>query len=347
MELLERYLAAVARHAPINERVRIVKLVRALIDSKVEADQRVLPVEQKLTDVLIALGPPNQVVNQFLHAPRYLIGPAVYEAYWNIIMIVIWTIVMSLLVSAIVEAIFNGPVITIEFIFTYLTYSVTALAQAFFWITLVFIVFERKGVRIDLHTQWQPTHLPPVSKLGNEIPTLEPKLGLIFTSIAFVVFYFAPQIVGLYYFENASWKIISIFNLQTLPLFLPLFLIFFASSSAREIAKLMSGQWTYPVLFVTIVCNLITVLIVAIIVFEPNLWNPTFGQQFQQIFQKTAPFLVEWQILQRVVVSCLAIVAIADTIVSSIRVWKLHQAPPFWSNLTSIKKVGKNHEQKK
>lgn len=341
VELLERYLAAVARHAPINERVRIVKLVRALIETKIEADQRVLPVEQKLTDVLIALGPPNRVVNQFLHAPRYLIGPAVYDAYWNIMTIVAWTIVMSLTISAVVEVKFNGPVIMLEFIFQYLTDGVAALAQAFFWITLVFIVFERRGVRIDLHTQWQPAHLPPVSKLGNDIPTLEPKLGLIFTSIAFALFYFAPQIIGLYYFENDNWQIISIFNLQTLPLFLPLFLIFFASSSAREIAKMMSGQWTYPVLVVTIVCNLITVLIVAIIVFESNLWNPMFVQQFQQIFQTTAPFLVDWQNLQRVVVSCLAIIALLDTTVSSIRVWKLHQAPPFLSNLTSTKKVGK------
>ncbi|MGL4952959.1 MAG: hypothetical protein ACRC5Q_04050 [Culicoidibacterales bacterium] len=346
MELLDQYLSAVARHAPTKERVRIVKLVRTKIEILMEQDIRQVTTEQKLTDALIQLGPPNRVVNRFLQTPRYLIGPAVYDAYWQSLSLVFWAVVISLLIANGVEFLFNGPMSLMTLLFTYLTNLASALAQSFFWITLVFIVFERRGIRIDLHTQFQPNHLPPVDKWGEDIPGLEPKIGLILTTISFVIFYFAPQIIGLYYFENGDWQIISIFNLKALPYFLPLFLLFFASSSAREIAKLMSGQWNYPVLIVTIFCNFLTVGIVGLIVSEARLWNPTFVQQFQIIFQAEAPLLANWQNLQRVVIISLAAIAMIDTIVNSIRVWELHQAPPFLSNENRKKKVGKDYEQK-
>ncbi|MGL5382774.1 MAG: hypothetical protein ACRDCC_04750, partial [Culicoidibacterales bacterium] len=108
MELLDQYLSAVARHAPAKERVRIVKLVRTKIETLMEQDSRQVTTEQKLTDALIQLGPPNRVVNRFLQTPRYLIGPAVYDAYWQSLSLVFWAVVISLLIATGVEFFFNG-----------------------------------------------------------------------------------------------------------------------------------------------------------------------------------------------------------------------------------------------
>lgn len=332
MELLDRYLAAVAKHAPISERVRIVKLVKIDILAQIETDQSQRAVEAKLTDILIGLGPPTRIVNRYLSMPRYIIGPATYDAYWRILTLVFWAIIGSLTLAFGIELVFNGIAPLVPMFFQYLTNISSALAQAFFWITLVFVFFERRGMTFKFEQRWHPDALPAVSKLGGEIKRFEPFVGLLVTSIFFAICYFMPQIIGLYYTVDTNWQIISIFNLQQFPKFLPFFLIIFASSSAREIAKLMNGQWNYPVLAVTIVCNLLTIGTMLLLLFQTQIWNPTFVQEFTRIFAVEQPVIAEWQTLRTVVVVILIAIGLGDSIASSIRVWKLHQAPPFLSD---------------
>ena len=332
MDMLNRYLSAVAKQAPIDERVRIVKLTRSTIEARLAKDLREIPTEEKLVQALLDLGPPTQVVNRFITVPRYIIGPSVYDAYWQILTLVFWTILLTLTIATGADFIFNSTTNGFQLCFVYLTNILSALAQAFLWITLVFIVFERQGIRIPLKRDWHPNQLPPASKLGGEIHRLEPLIGLAVTAIFFTLFYFVPQIIGLYYFEGQAWHIISIFNLENLPQFLPFFLLLFATSSARELAKLMSGQWNYPVLFVVIICNIATVITTAMLVFESELWNPNFVAEFQLIFNTPAPLLIDWRILQQIIVVVLALILIADSVLNAIRVWSLHKTAAFLDN---------------
>lgn len=329
MDLLNRYLTAIAKQAPLNERVRIVKLTRSIVEAKLAKDIRDVSDEEKLIQALLETGSPTQVVNRFITIPKYIIGPSVYDAYWRILTLVLWTIILTLTLATGIDLVFNSMTNIMQLFFAYLTNLLSALAQAFLWITLVFILFERQGIRIPLTKNWHPLQLPPASKLGGEIHRLEPMIGLGITSIFFTLFYFAPQVVGLYYLEMQTWHILSIFNLETLPNFLPFFLILFASSSARELAKLMSGQWNYPVLFVVIFCNITTVVTTALIVFEPELWNPNFVAEFQVIFNTPAPMLIDWRILQQIIIVVLACILVIDSSLNAIRVWSLHKTPAF------------------
>lgn len=325
---MNRYLTAVAKQTPFQERMRIVKITRSLIEAKLAQDHRELPLEQKLIDVLLEVGPPSQVVNRFIAVPRYIIGPYAYDSYWLILKLVAITVFVSLSIATSIDVIFNGFPPGSQLLFSFLTNILSAIAQIFLWITIVFIVFERYGLQITLPHNWHPTKLPPASKLGDAIPPFEPIIGLLLTAVFFSLCYFSPQIIGIFDLTG-DWRIISVFNLAAFPNFLPFFIILLASSSACHIAKLMSGQWNYPVLTIVIISNLINTITVGLIMFEPRLWNPTFISEFAILITAPISITVTWLLVQHVIFLGFVIFLIVDSLLQTIRVWQLHQAPTF------------------
>lgn len=337
MELLERYMCVVAKQSPIAERVRIVKEVRYLVDTKYTLDSTDDSDEIKITRILLDLGPPNKIVHQFLRQPHYIIGPGVYDAYWRILRLVFWVVSISLTISMAISVALTGYTTIFTLIINYLTAITSALAQSFLWITLVFIVFERRGIMIKIKDNWHPNMLPPVSKLGGNIPLLEPFLGLACTTIFFVLCYFTHDIVGIYYQNNNQWSVIPLFNTVTLQSYLPFFLIIFASSSAREIAKIMSGQWNYPVLFVTTSGTFISIFIFIVLLYQPMIWNPSFIDVIVDQLHTMTPIVYDWQSLRIVLISILLGIGLIDSVINIHRVYQLHHLPPFLSTIREEK----------
>lgn len=328
MDLLNRYLSAVAKQTPVQERMRIVKITHSLIEAKLAQDNRDLTPDQKLTEVLIELGPPSQVINRFIANPQYLIGPYAHDLYWQILKFIAITIFVSLTIATGVDILLHNPTNLLQMFLAYATNVLGAFAQVFLWITLVFIMFERYGLQIILPGRWHPANLPPASKFGDTIPTFEPMLILFTTAIFFSLCYFTPQLIGAFDI-SASWQIISVFNLAFFPNFLPFFIILFASSSACQIAKLMSGQWSYPVLMIILLTNFITALTMGLIIFSPKLWNPDFINQFSLTLTSPIALTITWPMIQLGLFVALLLLLGFDSLLQTFRVWQLHRAPTF------------------
>jgi hypothetical protein len=171
MELLDRYLQAVRKRLPWKRQEDIIAELRANLESQLDEKQGELgrsmtPAEAEAW--IMQLGSPTQMASPY-QAQQYLIGPAVFPAYLNVLRLVsLWTVVVYVLVSA-VDAVLgtanSGPalakaVLQMPFV----------LVQVAAWVTLVFAAIEFAATRCPekcrsiagFGTKWTPRDLPPL-----------------------------------------------------------------------------------------------------------------------------------------------------------------------------------------
>ena len=166
MQLLDRYLAAVARHLPKAQAADITAELRDNLLSDIEEKEAGLG--RKLTDkelerLLIDFGHPLSVAARY-GKPRQLIGPEIYP-FWIAAMRMGLGIVVAIMVVGLVIRIASGD--TAAHIEADLPRVWPALFTAFGVITLVFAVMERAwNGRMKLN--WRPRQLPPPRAPGRK-----------------------------------------------------------------------------------------------------------------------------------------------------------------------------------
>ena len=93
MELLDRYLQAVKKHLAWKRQDDIVAELKANLEAQLEDKEEALgrPLTQgESEDWLRQIGAPAQVAARY-QPQRYLIGPAVFGAYWYLLrMVLLW-----------------------------------------------------------------------------------------------------------------------------------------------------------------------------------------------------------------------------------------------------------------
>lgn len=177
MELLDRYLQAVAKHLPRKRQEDIIAELRANLESQLDEKQAELgrsldPTEAE--DWIRQLGSPAQMASHY-RPQRYLIGPEVFPAYLHVLRLAtVWAAVVYTLVSAVTVFAGTSP-------------SATAVAGAIFrlpfvllqvvaWITLAFAIIEFAIVHnsgkcpdfAGINKEWSPRDLPPLEPAETE-----------------------------------------------------------------------------------------------------------------------------------------------------------------------------------
>ncbi|RAK51472.1 HAAS signaling domain-containing protein [Phenylobacterium deserti] len=163
MELIERYLAAIARQIPgQRQRDDVVAELRDELLSQIEDREAALgrPLEKKELEALVRdFGPPTVVAARYWPMQR-LIGPEIFPFYVQFlraialvalgVQIVVWGVGLA-----------SGPDPTLA-LPRLLNGVWGALLMVFAWVTLVFVVGEHLGVQKALGRKWKPSDLPPV-----------------------------------------------------------------------------------------------------------------------------------------------------------------------------------------
>jgi hypothetical protein len=183
MTLLDRYLDAVRKKLPRNQRDDIVAELRDILLSQIEAEETTHG--RRLTDdeiaaILKRFGRPMTVAARY-GASNYLIGPAVYPAYVASLKLVAWVLGpiagLSLLLSV---ATSDNPLR--QAASKLLLFAVVGLAH-FAIMTLTFARAERAAACRTTTDNWDPRSLPFPQQLE---PTPRPQL---ICSILMMTFY--------------------------------------------------------------------------------------------------------------------------------------------------------------
>jgi hypothetical protein len=164
MELVERYLAAVANHLPVKNRDDVVAELRDMLLSKVEEREQRLGRRLDKADIeamLREVGHPTLVAARYWRM-QHLIGPQIFPFY-------VATLKIVGVIVLIIHAILFGIGVLSSGDFPGATQGAVgallgALMQAFGWVTLVFAGLEQFGLGKTLGCKWKANELPPVTK---------------------------------------------------------------------------------------------------------------------------------------------------------------------------------------
>ena len=174
MNYIERYIYAVKKHLPANQKEEVGAEIRTLILEQVSEDA---PFE-KIEKVLKSLGSPRKLAHSYRNQDRYLIGPEHFELYYDILKIGLLIIVPIAIFFGIIESLtvlFSGAEGTLSLIGdvigavieNVIGEGINALIMGFGLITLGFILAERFGW-LNEHDEWMLKDLPEVPKNASE-----------------------------------------------------------------------------------------------------------------------------------------------------------------------------------
>ncbi len=160
MDLLERYLGAIARQLPEDQKADVTAELRDLLLSQVEEAEAGLgraQTREELEALLIRFGHPLTVAGRYRKV-QHLIGPEVFPFWWAGVKLSVLIVVGLYAVLLAVELLGGRAEIVMDD--SAIPSLTAALVFAFGAVTLVCALIERFG-KTAMLTNWKPGELPP------------------------------------------------------------------------------------------------------------------------------------------------------------------------------------------
>ncbi|TCI98966.1 permease prefix domain 1-containing protein [Aeromicrobium sp. IC_218] len=180
--LAERYVHAVTRQLPEEQRADVADELRASIADRVESlleERPDLDPHAAEREAVAELGEPTTLAGAYTGRRLQLIGPEVYPAWERTVRAILLVAVpVSTLAFAAVQVALDEPFG--EVVGGAVWVALSLVVHIVFWTTLVFVLVERGGatdsVRESLDVDWSPDDLPDAPQrrgsLGDLVATL-------------------------------------------------------------------------------------------------------------------------------------------------------------------------------
>ena len=309
--MINRYIYAVTRELPEKSRKDIASELKTLIDDMMDATNSDLSKEEKIDKVLRELGNPKELANQYRGKARYLIGPNYFDKYIFVIKIVILSIFIGISIASGLGAIFSIESIP-EMLGGYISALFSAILQGVAWVTGIFALLEyneafvETGMKQDV---WEPSQLPTLPGEKALISRGNSIFSIIITTILLQLFFFSPEIIGIYYKVSGSeLGFIQLFNLDEITAFKVIIFAIFTINILIELIKIIKGRWTTKIAIIITMLNVISAALFIYTITNMNIWNSDIVQKFGQYL----PISFERMLLITIVV--IVIVAISESV---------------------------------
>ncbi|MCM1988889.1 hypothetical protein [Oceanirhabdus seepicola] len=302
MDFINRYVYAVTKSFAEKQREDIEKELRANIEDMIEQNQGPESYEEKAKKVLLELGDPEVLADDYRGSKRYLIGPQYYETYILVLKIVIGAVFAGISIAIFVESFFlvneNIGSITAENITKITTNYFAALfsgvLQAFAWTTIAFMIAERKNTKINKEhlekSKWNLSKLPAVPDKKAGISLSNSIFRIIFATIFYTILYSAPQFFAVYLSRGNETIGIPVFNLEVLQGYRVLIMSILILSILIEMLKIYYRRWMLKLSVIHVILTVIATVLALIIVTDSSVWNPNFVTEIIKHFNLTFDF---------------------------------------------------------
>jgi hypothetical protein len=293
MNLIERYIYAVVRYLPPKQRKDIEQELRGVIDDMLA--QRVQGGEPGAADieaVLLELGNPRKLADNYRGTARFLIGPVYFEIYWLVLRIVLVAVLIGTTIAFAVDAVATPPTQPWPLIGGYLADIWSSLLTAFAMVTLGFAAneylnqqyAEKVSKKLD---EWKLSDLPQVPISGLTAKRGDAIAALIFTLLFLLVVNIDINLIGFYVKTGAGLDITPLFSSRFQDL-LPWINLSLGMVVILESIKLMLGRWNWPILLGSIVQKVVGLTIGVRLFNSPAIFNPAFIQEVNRVFANNA-----------------------------------------------------------
>lgn len=287
-DLIERYIYAVTKKLPKKTREDVVKELETLIDDMLEERCKdVTPTEKDIKVVLTELGTPQELSAKYHpDSEKQLIGGTYYPAYKLVLTIVMISIAGGLLIAE-GMAFVIGDIIWYEALFGWIGSTLVSLACGFAVVTILFAIFERKGVAVNIANN-SIDSLPPVPQKNQVIKRVDPILGIIITVIFVIYFLAMPGFIAIS-FDGTDFG--YLFNPEYVKSIWYIIVALAVVGIIKESFRLFEGKYTKKLAVGTLVCNIISAILTVAFLWNDKIINPEFGKFFLKIFDGDLDFI--------------------------------------------------------
>lgn len=294
MELIDRYVYAVAKKFSGKQREDIEKELRAEIEDRVKQDKGSESYEEKVKKVLLKLGDPEIFIDKYPGTKGCLIGPKYYKMYILVLKIVIAAVFGGVSIAMLVQNFFTANNNIGKIAVNYITALFTGILQAFAVITIGFMIAERNNVTLN-KKQWNLSNLPEVPDRKAVIPLSESVFSIIFNIIFYGLLYFTPEIFAAYFHSGNETITIPVFSPGVLHGYRALLAGIFLLSIFKEMFKLYYRRWMLKLSVIYVVLTAAAAVLVLIIFTNNSTWNPDFPTEIIKHINMSFNFSALWE----------------------------------------------------
>lgn len=289
-DYIERYIYAVSKRLPYKIRNDVGKELRGIISDMLEARCDGLPpTDQDIRIVLTELGSPTELAEKYNpDKQKYLIGPGYYQSYKLLLRIILPALAFGLAVAFIIIALLGGHDAPLPVaMWQWLGMLFSSVLGVFASFTIIFAIFERRGIPFDMAEDGLH-NLPPLPNKEDRISKGQSLAGIILNILFCVVFLAAPQIIG-WYVDGGSWA--PVFHIPILRTRWLLLVLITILGLIREAIRLLDGSYTRRVTFASIITDVLTAPLFIMLFRDAQILNPIFLQGIRNIFTGNADFV--------------------------------------------------------
>lgn len=274
-EMKERYIHEVLKHIPQKQRIEI----------KLELEELIGDMEEEGTteEILLKLGNPKDLAKSYRDENNYVVGPDYYDNYIWIIKIGVIALAISALISAVVHGLTDGENIKgfiKEFCREGFRTAISGMISLVGMVTVIFVILERLKIKVDLKSEneWSPSTLPAIPQKKEMLSRSGSVVAIIVYIILIGLLVYVPEIFGIFEKTDTGIKSISsVFNLEKWNSIMPLFIAILVVGIFDEIVKIIHGKYCNEVMYSSIICNIIEVVLSYIVLKCTDIWNASFG----------------------------------------------------------------------
>lgn len=269
--LTERYVHAVVRDLPEDQRNDLARELRSTIADMVEADLADgTSYDDAERAALVQLGHPALLASSFAQGPQFLIGPRFFNIWKRLVRnLLLWVPALAATLSVVAELAAGGVETVGDVVVAALAGAWGAAVQVVFWPTLVFAILERTKGGEDV-LAWDPDMLPDIAAPHRGITLGEAATGATWSLVV---------AAALVLQHDLTWigpdSRVPLLDPDLWTWWLPFLIVVAVSSAALELWKYRAG-WTPAVLAATVVTSVAFSGPVAWLAQDDRLLNPGF-----------------------------------------------------------------------
>ena len=287
MEMIDRYVYAVTKNLPEVQRKDVAdelsSLIADMLDERVEKND---VTDQDVEEVLLELGNPRNLARKYRDDKKYIIGPDLHDLYMLVLKTVLISIVIIFSAIFVIQVLLN-PINIVDYFTNYIVSFITSIPISIGWITLGFGLIEYFSwgsvTKLTITKDWKPSQLKPVPDANENGKRNESISGVVFYIIGLVSLAFSNEYLGVWIFQEGKFSgVVPFINEETYSQFQILIFIVFGFGIVKECLKFIYKKWTFPIIFMTFIVNLISIILLLFISTRNQFWNPNFMNELEQ-----------------------------------------------------------------
>ncbi|WAA13153.1 HAAS signaling domain-containing protein [Fervidibacillus halotolerans] len=333
MDYINRYIYAVTKYFSGKQREEIEKELRANIMDMIEQQQGPELFEEKVKQVLLKLGDPENIADGYRGTKRYLIGPNYYDTYILVLKIVIASVFVGISLAVLVENLFISGNQIGQVMENYVSLVFSGVLQAFTWTTVAFFIIERKNRFASHLTQkreWDLSKLPAIPHNKAIISFADAIATIVVTTVVYTIvitiIFSDPELIAAYVQGDNGTVVIPVFHTDVLQGYKFFILTVFMMSILKALLKLYYRKWTVSHAVIHSVLTALVTIITLVILLDSTVWNANFATEIDSLVNWSIDFPLFWKRVKQSIVAVVAIVGFTQIIVALYKAFRYRSA---------------------